>query len=232
MEATPLSLERRKRRQHSRRSSPAPSRAPRQRPGASPALHLPAGDGTRGTARPALKAPNRAAGVLAGAKALKMLDKIEVLPPCYEWRSSYLYDRRVLKSGEPINMIGVMPDDASQPKPPPQPQAVAQSNPLVFKPRPETIRDWIHQLSTDTANIKWSNHALERMNERDISDKFVVEALRKGMVKGEVEAGQSPGEWKVKMAHRVKGRRDVGVVIITLRDSHLLVKTVEWEDLT
>ena len=34
------------------------------------------------------------------------------------------------------------------------------------------------------------------------------------------------------MPRAVKGRREVGVVVVTVKGTHLLVKTVEWEDLS
>jgi hypothetical protein len=99
-------------------------------------------------------------------------------------------------------------------------------------PRPETIRDLVHRLATDTANISWSRHAFERMTERGITDLVALSVLRKGSLKGAIEGGQNPGEWKVKLVHQVKGRREVGVVVVTVRNARLFVKTVEWEDLT
>jgi len=32
------------------------------------------------------------------------------------------------------------------------------------------------------------------------------------------------------MVKEVKGRREAGVVVLTIRNERLLVKTVEWED--
>src|SRR3974390_2434202 len=95
---------------------------------------------------------------------------------------------------------------------------------LAFQPRPETIRDQVHRLARDTANIGWSEHALERMEERGIRDKVVLDVLRSGQVKGAVSAGARPGEWKVKMAMQVKGWREVGVVVLTVRNARLYVK--------
>jgi hypothetical protein len=100
-----------------------------------------------------------------------------------------------------------------------------------FKLRPETVRDLVHRLATDTDNIKWSTHALERMSERGITDKMAVEVLQKGDLKGEVEKGSNVGEWKAKLVRRVKGRREAGVVVLTVRNGQLLVKIAEWEDL-
>src|SRR5215471_10167769 len=101
-----------------------------------------------------------------------------------------------------------------------------------FQPRPDRICDLVHRLAADTKNIAWSVHALARMGERGIADYVAVDVLRTGWPKGEVEPGASPGEWKVKMAKEVRGRREVGVVVITIHERSLFVKTVEWEDVT
>jgi Domain of unknown function (DUF4258) len=97
--------------------------------------------------------------------------------------------------------------------------------------RPHQAEKLIRQLAANTSNIRWSAHALERMPERGIPDVVAVEVLRTGFVKGEVEPGSNPGEWKAKMSKEVKGRREVGVVTIIVRSERLFVKTVEWEDL-
>jgi hypothetical protein len=102
---------------------------------------------------------------------------------------------------------------------------------VAFRMRPEPIRDLVRRLAADSENVKWSTHAQERMVERGITDKTVMDVLRLGEPKGEIEAGANPGEWKVKMVRTVKGRREVGVVVLTVRSEHLLIKTVEWEDL-
>ena len=112
-----------------------------------------------------------------------------------------------------------------------KPGTVRASEPVPFKPRPETLRDLVHRLAADTDNIAWSMHAQERMYERGITDKMAVEVLQKGDCKGDVEAGAKPGEWKLKLARRVKGRREAGVVVLTVRNARLFVKTAEWEDL-
>ena len=49
-------------------------------------------------------------------------------------------------------------------------------------------------------------------------------------LEGAIEPGKKPGEWKVKMVKEVRGRREVGVVVITIRNERLFVKTAEWED--
>lgn len=136
-------------------------------------------------------------------------------------------------------MIGVMSDEDTPPKPP-QPAlatlaravgaALGPTNVVKMVPRAEVVRALVWKLAADTTNIKWSQHALERMAERGITDKLALEVMRRGSTKGEVETGKGRGEWKVKMAYRANGRREVGVVVVTVRSEGLLVKTVEWED--
>jgi len=71
---------------------------------------------------------------------------------------------------------------------------------------------------------------MDRMLERDITDEVALDVLRNGYLAGEVELGKNPGEWKLKVAKQIKGRRQVGVVVVVIRERRLLVKTVEWED--
>lgn len=112
--------------------------------------------------------------------------------------------------------------------PEPDPKQIVQ--PIAISVR--TIEVMVHQLAQKTENIAWSDHAMERMTERGITDVMAVDVLRAGSAKGQVEPGTNPGEWKIKMTRPVKGRREVGVVVLTVRNARLFVKTVEWEDLT
>jgi hypothetical protein len=118
---------------------------------------------------------------------------------------------------KPIRLIGVMPEEH-------KPSSV------VPHMRPATFGSLVHRLAKDTGNIKFSNHARERMEERGIRDFVVVDVLRFGEIKGEVKPGNNPGDWKAKFVREAKGRREVGVVVVTYRNSSLLVKTAEWED--
>jgi hypothetical protein len=89
----------------------------------------------------------------------------------------------------------------------------------------------IKELAASTENIKWSSHALQRMNEREIFDADALRILRQGTICGSPKE-TSAGEWKCKMVRRLRGAREAGVVAIILRRGCLLIKTVEWEDLT
>jgi hypothetical protein len=47
-----------------------------------------------------------------------------------------------------------------------------------MRPRPEVVRDTVRALAQDTSNIQWRNHAaLERMPERDITDRMALEVI-------------------------------------------------------
>ena len=80
--------------------------------------------------------------------------------------------------------------------------------------------------------IYWSDHAFERVDERDINDLVAKRILERGDLKDDlVEPGRRDGEWKVKMIQRLKPNRDAGVVAIVVGKKFLRVITVEWEDL-
>jgi hypothetical protein len=111
-----------------------------------------------------------------------------------------------------------MPDDQPKGKP-------------AAAPRPEVVRDKARALAQDTANIQWRSHAtLERMPERDITDRMALEVIRKGYVKGIVEPGRRADEWVIKLALEMRNGREVGVVVSVVGGVKLRVITVEWED--
>ena len=68
------------------------------------------------------------------------------------------------------------------------------------------------------------------MVERDILDKDVLSTLRDGHL-AEPPTLTERREWKLKFTKRLRGRRDVGVIVVILNSvEKLFVKTVEWED--
>jgi hypothetical protein len=96
--------------------------------------------------------------------------------------------------------------------------------------RPEYVRDLVRRLALDTSNIQWRKHALDRMSERDITDEMALQGLETGLLKRRHPIGEQPDELKLKMVHQIKGRREVGVVVVTVQQVRLRVITVEWED--
>jgi hypothetical protein len=107
---------------------------------------------------------------------------------------------------------------------------------VPFKPRISDLEKTIRKLAMDSRNVRWKvvsyeTHAESRMEWRDITDRMMFEVLRTGFIKGDIEPGKNPGEWKAKMVKKMKGSREVGVVTIVIRNCKLFIKTVEWEDL-
>ena len=69
------------------------------------------------------------------------------------------------------------------------------------------------------------------MEERGITDLDALRVLRIGELSGAITPGRERGEWKCKIVAPIKGRREIGVVTILIRNCKLRIKTVEWEDL-
>lgn len=100
---------------------------------------------------------------------------------------------------------------------------------VPYRPTAAVAEKRVRELARATANIQWSQHALQRMEEREIFDADAVRVLREGICKGEPE--QTPrGEWKCKMVKTLRGNRETGVVVVLTQSGRLFVKTVEWED--
>ncbi len=99
------------------------------------------------------------------------------------------------------------------------------------RPEPRKLRAIARFIATEnTRNVFFTDHALERMEERDIPDVTVYRVLRNGHIKGDPEPGKNEGEWIIKICDAVRGRREVGVVTIVVNDKKLVITTVEWED--
>jgi Domain of unknown function (DUF4258) len=89
----------------------------------------------------------------------------------------------------------------------------------------------IREIAKVTANVMFGDHALRRMNEREIVDVDVYRTLRDGYV-DEAPERTKHGEWQCKVTLKIRGGRTAGVVTIILHNGKLFVKTVEWEDLS
>jgi hypothetical protein len=110
-----------------------------------------------------------------------------------------------------------------------QPKRVDSVRNIV--PRPDEMLARIQHLAADSKNVGFSDHAEDRMEERGITDLDVFRVLRTGEISGAIEPGKHEGEWKCKVVAPVKGRREVGVATLVIRNRKLRIKTVEWEDL-
>lgn len=101
----------------------------------------------------------------------------------------------------------------------------------ALRPDPAQFCERVREVALDTKNVKWSQHARDRMYERDISNRIALNIIRDGHLKGDIVAGNKPGEWKAKFVRQIPGRREAGVVFLLVRNSSIFVKTVEWEDM-
>lgn len=106
-----------------------------------------------------------------------------------------------------------------------------KSKVVDFQPSVSELCATIHELAQDSDNVSWTNHAIERMDERGITTLDALRVLRIGMIEGPIEPGLSPGEWKCKITAPSKGSREIGVVSVVAHRQRIFIKTVEWEDL-
>ena len=89
--------------------------------------------------------------------------------------------------------------------------------------RQETLAR-VHGIATNTSRILWSEHARERMDEREISAREALVAIREGQIDGRIVPDGDDG-WKATLRRRHAGRTvRVGVAISD--DDDLVVITV------
>lgn len=107
----------------------------------------------------------------------------------------------------------------------------AGKNVVQFRLLPSQLLDMVRGAAVDSANVKFGNHALDRMEERGITTLDALRVLRGGIIDGAIEPGRNHGEWKCKIVKTMKGSREIGVITLVMSANRLFVKTVEWEDL-
>ena len=100
-----------------------------------------------------------------------------------------------------------------------------KSNIILFPPlRRRWVVDRVRQLARNSFNIKWTQHALHRLNEREISSRQVISTVRRG--RPAAEPGQDDyGEWTITLTKRCAGR-DVRVVVSATEHDSLFIVTV------
>lgn len=101
----------------------------------------------------------------------------------------------------------------------------------LFKPRPHSLLAMVRNIARNSGNVAFSEHALDQMDKRGITQLDVLRVLRVGDIVGDIEAGKMVGEWKCKIVERRKRARDIGVATIVVKEGKLFIKTAEWEDL-
>ena len=95
---------------------------------------------------------------------------------------------------------------------------------IPFPDQRRSIVDRVRRLAEDSIDIHWSRHALERMDDREISMRQAIETLRRGELV-EDPMREDYGEWSIILAKRHAGRTIQVVAVITESDG-LIVKTV------
>jgi hypothetical protein len=95
----------------------------------------------------------------------------------------------------------------------------------------EDAQKRVRELSWDSANVIWTDHALARAEERDLSLPEILTVLRGGYV-DDPPIEEEPREWRCKVTKKHRGRT-VGVLTVVVDDKgQLIIVTVEWEDMT
>ena len=109
---------------------------------------------------------------------------------------------------------------------------MADHSPRVapMRPNPAKLEARIHELAMESCNVAWGPHAFGRMGERDATDVMMFEVLRTGTLRGDITPGKNPGEWQCRLVKQMRGRRELGVATVIIRNEELFVKTVRWED--
>lgn len=101
---------------------------------------------------------------------------------------------------------------------------------LPLSQRPHIFLQTVRRLAAVEANIAWSRHARLRFGQRDITIRMALDVLTRGEIRGKIVCGSNAGEWKAIIIAPITGRRKMGVATILVKESRILVKTVEWED--
>ena len=85
------------------------------------------------------------------------------------------------------------------------------------------ILNRVSELANETFNIHWTEHACQRMEEREITMRQALSTLRLGQIEGNPEPDED-GSWKLVLARRSAGTH-VRLVVV-LDDDELYVVTV------
>lgn len=107
-----------------------------------------------------------------------------------------------------------------------------RANLRAFSPDRAAFQTRVRDLAAESCNVlQKSGHARDRQEERGIYDWMLFDVLRTGFLEGPIVAGENPGEWKFEMTKRVKGKREVGVVSVLMRETKIFVVTAMWKDM-
>ena len=81
-----------------------------------------------------------------------------------------------------------------------------------------------------TGQVVLTDHAWDRVGERDITRADVFRILREGRCHDPPSRNDN-GDWQVIMTKRLAGQREAGAVTVIIHDKDMLViRTVQWMD--
>lgn len=97
-------------------------------------------------------------------------------------------------------------------------------------PHPGDLLKTIRRL-VDEGKVWHTRHVLEdSMPDRDLDFEDLEGILRKGLIRNKIRPGRNPGEWKCLVEDRLPGNSRWTGVAVVVKESHLLIATIEWVD--
>jgi hypothetical protein len=82
----------------------------------------------------------------------------------------------------------------------------------------------------NTDLVVFSEHAWERVSEREITRGDIFDILRNGYCHGQPHRNEK-GHWQVIISKRLTGQREAGAVTVILEEiDRLIIRTVQWMD--
>ncbi len=100
---------------------------------------------------------------------------------------------------------------------------------ISYRLRNETLTNLVRELAISTSNIVISQHAEDRMYERDIDYNTVLKILRTGEIN--YEETDERGDSVVRATKNVVSNREASVVTAVVdQKKKLILITVMWED--
>jgi len=101
---------------------------------------------------------------------------------------------------------------------------------FIPKINAEQAEKTIHEIAVNPINIILTDHAKERMEERDFSISDLLYVLRDGYVDEEPLIDQDKGSYVCKITHKLNSVRHAGVITAIIdKNKKLLIITMEWE---
>jgi hypothetical protein len=100
------------------------------------------------------------------------------------------------------------------------------------KPHPGVLMAKIRELAAAGSYSQSAHIIFDRGELRDIDIFDALDVLRLGEIAGPIEPGFMPGEWRCKVTAKIdRSSRSLGVAVVVQNMKHLLMATVEWEDI-